>query len=89
MEDGWYDQFLEEMQAVHPGFQALWEHSEVRTAPEVELEFRHAKAGKMLFHLTSLQLQGGSDLRCSIYTPAAESRTEAKLAKLMNNRLNG
>ncbi|MWC27004.1 MmyB family transcriptional regulator [Paenibacillus sp. MMS18-CY102] len=89
VEDGWYDQFLEEMQAVHPGFQALWEHSEVRTAPEVELEFRHAKAGKMLFHLTSLQLQGGSDLRCSIYTPAAESRTEAKLAKLMDSRLNG
>ncbi|WP_127531136.1 helix-turn-helix transcriptional regulator [Paenibacillus kobensis] len=83
VEDNWYDRFLKEMTELHPDFQELWEHSQVSTAPEVVLEFRHAKAGKMLFHLTSLQLQGGSDLRCSIYTPAPESSTEAKLVKLM------
>ncbi|MGO4107650.1 helix-turn-helix transcriptional regulator [Paenibacillus sp. YAF4_2] len=86
VEDNWYDQFLKEMMELHPDFQELWEHSEVRTAPEVVLEFRHAKAGKMLFHLTSLQLQGGSDLRCSIYTPAPDSDTEEKLSKLMRGK---
>ncbi|SFE13199.1 Helix-turn-helix domain-containing protein [Paenibacillus catalpae] len=86
VEDNWYDQFLKEMKELHPDFQELWEHSEVRTAPEVVLEFRHAKAGKMLFHLTSLQLQGGSDLRCSIYTPAPDSDTEEKLSKLMRKK---
>ncbi|GFN33844.1 helix-turn-helix transcriptional regulator [Paenibacillus xylaniclasticus] len=85
VEDEWYDRFLAEMSSLHPEFQELWEHSRVSTAPEVVLEFRHAKAGKMLFHLTSLQLQGGSDLRCSIYTPAPESSTEAKLVKLMGS----
>ncbi|WNQ09528.1 helix-turn-helix transcriptional regulator [Paenibacillus aurantius] len=83
LEDPWYGRFLAEMKETHPEFGLLWEQSEVRSAPEVLLEFRHAKAGKMLFALTSLQVQGDSDLRCSIYTPAPDSTTEGKLQKLM------
>lgn len=86
MEDDWYDRFLEEMKVVHPDFNRLWQQSEVKTAPEVLIEFRHAKAGKMLFELTSLQLQGSTDLRCSIYTPAPDSPTEDKLKKLMGGK---
>lgn len=86
MEDSWYDQFLEEMKAVHPDFNPLWQQSEVKSAPEVLIEFRHAKAGKMLFDLTSLQIQGNTDLRCSIYTPAPDSTTESKLKKLMERK---
>ncbi|WP_134684624.1 helix-turn-helix transcriptional regulator [Brevibacillus migulae] len=83
VEDDWYEEFLAEMKEVHPDFDHLWQQSEVKSAPEVLIEFRHAKAGKMLFHLTSLQIQGSSDLRCSIYTPAPDSTTEHKLKKLM------
>lgn len=83
VEDEWYEQFLAEMKEVHPDFLALWEKSEVSSAPEVSIEFRHAKAGKMLFHLTSLQVQGSADLRCSIYTPDPDSATETKLRQLM------
>ncbi|UUZ80086.1 helix-turn-helix transcriptional regulator [Paenibacillus sp. P26] len=86
VEDEWYDRFLEEMRGVHPDFNVLWEQSEVSSAPEVLLEFRHAKAGKMLFDLTSLQVQGSYDLRCSIYTPAPDSTTESKLRRLMEFR---
>lgn len=85
VEDDWYDRFLKEMKAVHPDFDDLWQQSEVKSAPEVLVEFRHAKAGKMLFHLTSLQVQGSSDLRCSIYTPDPDSLTEKKLRKLMEH----
>ncbi|MDB5084174.1 MAG: DNA-binding protein, partial [Bacilli bacterium] len=85
-EDEWYDRFLDEMKSVHPDFTSLWQQSDVSTAPEVLIEFRHAKAGKMLFHLTSLQVQGSADLRCSIYTPAADSSTEYKLKKLMEHK---
>ncbi|GMX66962.1 helix-turn-helix transcriptional regulator [Paenibacillus elgii] len=87
VEDEWYGRFLAEMKEVHPDFDRLWEQSEVSSAPEVLIEFRHAKAGKMLFHLTSLQVQGSSDLRCSIYTPAPDSSTESKLKQLMERRL--
>lgn len=83
VEDDWYERFLEEMKGVHPDFNHLWQQSEVQSAPEVLIEFRHAKAGKMLFHLTSLLVQGSSDLRCSIYTPAPDSPTENKLKTLM------
>lgn len=83
VEDDWYDAFIEEMKAVHPDFEPLWQQSEVQSAPEVLIEFRHAKAGKMLFHLTSVQVQGSADLRCSIYTPDPDSPTEGKLRKLM------
>lgn len=86
VEDDWYDRFLQEMKTAYPAFDPLWRQSEVRSAPEVLIEFRHAKAGKMLFHLASLQIQGGSDLRCSIYTPDADSPTESKLKKLMEPR---
>jgi transcriptional regulator with XRE-family HTH domain len=86
MEDDWYDRFLEEMEVVHPDFRHHWQQSEVKSAPEVLIEFRHAKAGKMLFDLTSLQVQGSSDLRCSIYTPAPDSPTENKLKKLMDRK---
>lgn len=87
VEDEWYDRFLAEMKEVHPDFDRLWEQSEVSSAPEVLIEFRHAKAGKMLFHLTSLQVQGSSDLRCSIYTPTPDSSTESKLKQLMERSL--
>ncbi|MEK3714818.1 helix-turn-helix transcriptional regulator [Paenibacillus sp. FSL R7-0333] len=83
LEDRWYDEFIAEMKERHPEFNHLWEESRVSSAPDVVLEFRHAKAGKMLFHLTSLQVQGAADLRCSIYTPAGDSGTEAKLKQLM------
>ncbi|MFC4601299.1 helix-turn-helix transcriptional regulator [Cohnella hongkongensis] len=83
VDDEWYDRFLQEMKAAYPEFEALWEESEVQSAPEVLIEFRHAKAGKMLFHLTSLQVQGSVDLRCSIYTPAPDSTTENKLKRLI------
>lgn len=83
VEDAWYDHFLEEMRQSHPEFNRMWEQSQVSYAPEVYLEFRHAKAGKMVYELTSLKVYGPDDLRCSIYTPAAETTTEAKLRQLM------
>jgi len=86
VEDDWYEEFLSEMKDLHPDFDHLWQQSEVKSAPEVLIEFRHAKAGKMLFHLTSLQVQGSTDLRCSIYTPAPDSTTEHKLKKLMERK---
>ncbi|MBH0330470.1 DNA-binding protein [Brevibacillus brevis] len=84
VEDEWYEQFLSEMRQVHPDFHDLWEQSRVSSAPEVLLEFRHAKVGKMLFHLTSLQVSGNADLRCSIYTPDPNSATETKLRQLID-----
>lgn len=86
VEDKWYDRFLEEMKRVHPDFDHLWQQSEVKTAPDVLIEFRHAKAGKMMFNLTSLQVQGSADLRCSIYTPDPDSPTENKLKKLLERK---
>ncbi|MGG2094501.1 helix-turn-helix transcriptional regulator [Bacillus sp. S13(2024)] len=81
--DEWYNQFIKEMGHSHSEFQDLWQESQVSKAPEVVIEFRHAKAGKMLFNLTSLQVQGDMDLRCSIYTPVEETDTENKLKRLM------
>jgi hypothetical protein len=83
VEDSWYEQFLREMSAQHPDFQPLWERSRVSTAPEVIIEFRHAKAGKMQFQLSSLQQHGETDLRLSVYTPAPDSPTDGKLRKLL------
>lgn len=86
VEDEWYDRFLEEMKNGHPEFNRMWEQSQVSYAPEVHLEFRHAKAGKMVYELTSLKVYGADDLRCSIYTPAPDTTTEAKLRQLMEEK---
>ena len=86
VEDEWYDRFIEEMDRLHPDFRRLWQQSEVKSAPEILIQFRHSKAGKMLFHLTSLQVQGSTDLRCSIYTPAPDSSTEYKLKQLIQSK---
>lgn len=83
--DQWYTSFIKEMEQNYPEFHELWNESEVSSAPDVLIEFRHAKAGKMLFNLTSLQVQGNIDLRCSVYTPVENTITESKLRKLMNN----
>jgi transcriptional regulator with XRE-family HTH domain len=83
--DQWYEEFLGKMKHTHPDFNRLWEQSKVSSAPEVLLEFRHAKARKMLFQLTSLQVQGDTDLKCSIYTPAMETSTKSKLKQLMQS----
>lgn len=81
--DGWYEHFLEEMMGAHPDFKAMWENSQVSYAPEVHLEFRHARAGRMVYELTSLKVYGPDDLRCNVYTPAPDTNTEAKLRQLM------
>jgi len=81
--DRWYSGFVDELSGAYPEFRAFWDQIDVSSAPEVSIEFRHAKAGKMLFDLTSLQVQGRSDLRCSIYTPSSGSDTEAKMRQLM------
>ncbi|MEC3248552.1 helix-turn-helix transcriptional regulator [Bacillus cereus] len=83
LDDEWYSQFIKEMSHSHSEFQDLWQESQVSKAPDMIIEFRHAKAGKMLFNLTSLQVQGDMDLRCSIYTPVEETDTENKLKRLM------
>ncbi|WP_080875969.1 helix-turn-helix transcriptional regulator [Oceanobacillus timonensis] len=83
--DEWYDQFIKEMSDSHPEFQDLWQESQVSKAPELTVEFRHARVGKMLFNLTSFQVQGDMDLRCSIYTPVDETDTENKLKRLMKS----
>lgn len=83
--DGWYDAFLGEMIAEYPDFKRMWEDNQVKSAPEVHLEFRHAKAGKMVYELTSLKVYGKDDLRCSIYTPAPDTTTEAKLIQWMGH----
>lgn len=83
MEDDWYETFLREMKNTYPDFNPLWEESKVSSAPQVVLEFRHARGGKMLFELSSLIVQGSTELRCSIYTPVQDSATEVKLMALM------
>lgn len=82
--DEWYNQFLEEMSNLYPEFPSLWQESQVSMAPEVIIEFRHAKAGRMLFNMTSLQAQGHMDLRFNVYTPVEGSSTEIKLKQLMD-----
>ncbi|MEH7109143.1 helix-turn-helix transcriptional regulator [Bacillus sp. JJ1764] len=83
MGDEWYTQFLEEMTELNPEFQRLWQENQVNMAPEVLIEFRHSKAGKMIFNLTSLQVHGHTDFWCSIYTPVESTPTEEKLKKMM------
>lgn len=83
--DKWYTSFIKEMEQNYAEFHELWNESEVSSAPEVLIEFRHAKAGKMLFNLTSLQVQGNIDLRCSIYTPVENTETESKLKRLIES----
>ncbi|WDL98788.1 helix-turn-helix transcriptional regulator [Alicyclobacillus sp. ALC3] len=82
--DPWYNEFIEMIQSRNSEFLTFWNHNEVNAAPDVSIEFRHARAGKMLFDLTSLQLQGSHDLRCSIYTPSVGSDTEEKIVHLIH-----
>lgn len=82
--DNWYSEFIEEISERSKEFRALWNEGDVSSAPEVFIEFRHAKVGKMLFDLTTLQVQGRTDLRCSVYTPSIGSDTDTKIRLLMS-----
>ncbi|MDR6879772.1 helix-turn-helix transcriptional regulator [Bacillus sp. 3255] len=82
--DNWYSEFIERISERNPEFRAFWNQSDVSRAPEVLIEFRHAKVGKLLFDLTTLQIQGQTDLRCSVYTPSPGSDTAAKVRQLMS-----
>ncbi|GGI45300.1 transcriptional regulator [Paenibacillus marchantiophytorum] len=82
--DNWYSEFIEKISEQNKDFRTFWDQSDVSTAPDVFIEFRHAKVGKMLFDLTTLQVQGRTDLRCSVYTPAQDSDTDSKIRLLMS-----
>lgn len=83
MGDPWYGSFIEVLSAENPEFAAMWREYDVNSAPKVSLEFRHSRAGRMLFELTSFQVQGAADLRCSIYTPVPGTDTNEKMVHLM------
>ncbi|MEC0232725.1 helix-turn-helix transcriptional regulator [Paenibacillus alba] len=85
--DNWYSEFIEKISEQNKDFRTFWDQSDVSSAPEVFIEFRHAKVGKMLFDLTTLQVQGRTDLRCSVYTPAQDSDTDSKV-RLLLSKLN-
>ncbi|EPZ51661.1 hypothetical protein N007_20655 [Alicyclobacillus acidoterrestris ATCC 49025] len=85
MGDPWYIDFVDKISQVNPEFQSFWNHNEVSSAPDMFIEFRHAKAGKMLFDLTSLQVQGSNDIRISVYTPSKGTNTEEKIKKLVKH----
>lgn len=82
--DNWYSEFIERISERNPDFRTFWNQSDVSRAPEVLIEFRHAKVGKLLFDLTTLQIQGQTDLRCSVYTPSPGSDTDSKVRQLMS-----
>lgn len=82
--DNWYSEFIEQISEQSQDFRAFWNQSDVSSAPEVFIEFRHAKVGKMLFDLTTLQVQGRTDLRCSVYTSSPGSDTDSKVRLLMS-----
>ncbi|WP_159887395.1 helix-turn-helix transcriptional regulator [Paenibacillus puerhi] len=84
--DPWYGEFIERLSKQNPDFMSIWNRNDVSPAPEVFIEFRHAKAGKMLFDLSSLQVQGQTDLRMSVYTPSPGSDTAVKLKHVMERR---
>ena len=81
--DPWYAQFIARLSQQNPEFLNFWNNQDVRSVPDISIEFRHARAGKMLFDLTSLQVQGEHDLRFSVYTPSVGSSTEDKLGNLL------
>jgi transcriptional regulator with XRE-family HTH domain len=83
MGDTWYKNFIEKLNNENPEFQSFWSHNDVSSAPEVFIEFRHAKAGKMLFDLTSLEVKRDADLRFSVFTPS-DSNTEMKVRRLVH-----
>lgn len=82
--DPWYNEFIKMVQTNNPEFLTFWNHNEVSAAPDVSIEFRHARAGKMLFDLTTLQIQGSNCLRCSVYTPSIGSDTASKIRSLIH-----
>ncbi|WP_028777266.1 helix-turn-helix transcriptional regulator [Shimazuella kribbensis] len=82
MGDSWYNTFIKKMEAKNAEFTSYWHHNDVSSSPEVFIEFRHAKAGKMLFDLSSLDVKGETDLRCSIFTPS-DDETNIKMRKMM------
>jgi transcriptional regulator with XRE-family HTH domain len=81
--DVWYSEFIDEMQTMSSDFRELWQNNYVSKGPDMIIEFRHSRAGKMQFQLTSLQVQGAEDLRLSIYTPVEDTDTEDKLKSLV------
>ncbi|MDF2925533.1 MAG: DNA-binding protein [Paenibacillaceae bacterium] len=83
MGDPWYKNFVDSLCSENREFEAMWREYDVNSAPKVSLEFRHSRAGRMLFELTSLQVQGATDLRCSVYTPAPGSDTHEKMRYLI------
>ncbi|BFT71906.1 helix-turn-helix transcriptional regulator [Paenibacillus sp. P36] len=82
--DNWYSEFIERISGENQDFRTFWNQSDVSSAPEVFIEFRHAKAGKLLFDLTTLQVQGRADLRCSVYTASPGSDSDSKVKQLMS-----
>ncbi|MWC29157.1 helix-turn-helix transcriptional regulator [Paenibacillus sp. MMS18-CY102] len=81
--DAWFEAFVQQMCLVSEEFQTLWRLHNVQQKKAMHYTFDHCAAGQLYFQLNTFSnINGDDNLHCCIFTPIANTVTEAKLADL-------
>lgn len=81
--DRWFEAFVRKMCLECVEFQTLWRLHNVRQKKAIHYTFDHCVAGQLFFQLNTFSnINGDENLHCCIFTPIANTVTEAKLASL-------
>ncbi|HTK08197.1 MAG TPA: helix-turn-helix transcriptional regulator [Ktedonobacteraceae bacterium] len=77
---------LDDMLAASPEFRDWWSDHEVLRIPEGQKMLKHPQAGYLTFEHLTFQVYDLPDLRVTVYTPAAETETSARVKQLLHER---
>ncbi|EFM11055.1 helix-turn-helix domain protein [Paenibacillus curdlanolyticus YK9] len=81
--DRWFEAFVGQMCQECEEFQTLWRLHNVHQKKAMQYTFDHCVAGQLYFQLNTFSnINGDENLHCCIFTPIANTGTEAKLADL-------
>jgi transcriptional regulator with XRE-family HTH domain len=85
--EAWLMDLIAEVSGASPEFAAWWALGDVRGTPEGSKAICHPRVGRLELQLTLLQVAETPDLWMTVYTPAAETATAARLQRLMAGSL--
>lgn len=81
--DPWWAERIEALNAVSPKFRELWARHDILNVSEGQKTFKHPVEGDLIFDFLIAQTVDSSDLRLLIHTPRSNSGTAEKIARLL------
>jgi hypothetical protein len=84
-----FERLIETLKTASAAFRSWWPRHDVLRRPSNRKRIRHPRAAIMVFDHMSFAVTDSADIKLVVYTPLAETSTQAKLDRLLRDEGTG